>query len=245
MPRMASLFHVGIYQPIYNALAFIIALVPGYDVGVGIVIITLLVRLVLFPLSRAAIKTQIAMRAAEPQLKVLREEFKDSKDELAKRTMELFKEKKINPFSSFLLIFIQLPIIIGLYAVLRNETKALSFDPSVLYSFVHAPAHASLMFLGFFNLAGKSILLAVIVAITQFAYARLMPVPTAQKTEPGKTPSFQDDLAKSMHVQMRYVFPLVLGVIAYAASAAIALYFVVSNLFSIGQELAVRRENKK
>ncbi len=240
---MANLFHVAVYQPIYNALAFIISTIPGGDVGIAIVIITLLVRFVLFPLSLTAIKTQIAMRAIDPALKALREELKDKdkKEELARRTMALFKENNINPFASFLLILIQLPIIIGLYMVLRSETKVVSFDPSILYSFVHAPEHASLLFIGLIDLTGKSIVLALIVAGTQFIYAKLMTPPPPAKPSDGKPLSFQDDLTKSMHLQMRYVFPVVLGGIAYAASAAIALYFVVGNLFSIGQELAVRR----
>lgn len=240
MPPMASFFHVAVYQPIYNALALLISLVPGGDVGVAIVLITLVVRFILFPLSMAAIRTQMSMRRIDPELKKLREQLKDKKEELAKQTMQLFKDNKINPFASFLFILIQLPIIIGLYLVLQKETKVVSFDPSLLYSFVHAPAHASLSFLGLLDLTGKSIILAVIVAITQFMYSKLM-TQTPPKTEPGKASSFQDDLARSMHIQMRYVFPVVIGVVAYAASSAIALYFVVSNLFSIGQELAVRK----
>lgn len=241
---MAGLFHTIIYQPIYNALAFTIGIIPGGDVGIAIVLITLLVRLILFPLSLKAIRTQIAMRAIDPQLKALREELKDKKEELARRTMALFKENNVNPFASFLFIFIQLPIIIGLYTVLRAQSKAVSFDPGVLYSFVHAPLHASLLFLGLINLAGKSVLLAAIVLITQYIYARLMTPATQPKTADAKPATFQEDLAKSMNLQMRYVFPLMLGAIAYFASAAIALYFVVSNIFSIGQELAVRRIHK-
>ena len=238
---MASFFYTAIYQPIYNALAFIIGVVPGGDIGIAIVLITILVRLILFPLSMSAIKTQISMRAIEPQLKELREKLKDNKEELARRTMALFKENNINPFASFLLILIQLPIIIGLYLVLEHESKAVSFDPTILYAFVQVPDQASLLFLGFVDLAGKSIVLAIIVAITQYIYARLMmPVLPPKKTS-GGTPSFQDDLSRSMSLQMRYVFPVVIGVVAYAASSAIALYFLVGNLFSIGQELAIRR----
>ncbi len=236
---MAGLFHSFIYEPIYNALAFIVSVVPGGDIGIGIVGITLLVRLILFPVSLAAIRTQIAMREIDPKLKALRAELKDNKDELARRTMTLFKDNKINPFASFLLIFIQLPVIIGLYAVLRSESKSVTFDPTLLYSFIHAPMNASLIFLGVINLAEKSIILALIVGATQFIYGRLIAPKIAAKS--GGAASFQDDLAQSMNLQMRYVFPLMLAGIAYYASAAIALYFVVSNCFSIGQELFVRK----
>lgn len=184
------------------------------------------------------------MRGIEPLLKSLRVQYKDNKEELARKTMALFKDNKINPFASFFFILLQFPVIIGLYLVLTAETKLTTFDPALLYSFVEVPQHVSLMFLGFLDLTGKSIVLAGIVAITQFLYSRLIILPTPEKSADGKT-TFQEDFAKSMSLQMKYVFPILLGIIAYVTSAAIALYFVVSNLFSIGQELAVRRMHQK
>ena len=242
---MAYLFHVVIYQPIYNALAFIISLVPGADIGIGIVVITILVRLVLFPLSLSAIKSQIQMRRIDPELKELDQKYKDDKQELAKKKMELLKQNNINPFAGVLLILAQLPVIIGLYTVLRSEIKSLNFDPTVLYSFVHAPEHASLIFLGFLDLAGKSIVLAVIVAGTQFLYARLLKPSQTTKPVPSATPSFQEDLANSMQMQMLYIFPILFGFIAYFASSAIALYFLTSNVFSIAQELVIQKLHGK
>ncbi|MDO8523856.1 MAG: YidC/Oxa1 family membrane protein insertase [bacterium] len=242
---MAEIFHVVVYQPIYNGLALIISFIPGADVGIGIVAITLLVRLVLFPLSLLAIKSQIAMRRIDPDLKAIREKYKDKKEELGKKTMQLFRENKINPFAGFLLLLIQLPVIIGLYTVLlRFEAAQVSFDPAVLYPFVHAPDHASLFFLGILDLTGKSILLAVIAAATQFLYAKLLAPPKAA-TKPSGTPSFQESFASSMQLQMQYVFPVLLGVIAYFTSSAIALYFVTSNVFSVLQELVVQRVHGK
>ncbi len=242
---MAYLFHVIVYQPIYNALAFIIGLIPGGDVGIGIVLITLLVRFVLFPLSLSAIRTQIAMRNIDPELQALRTKYKDQKEELGKKTMELFKANNINPLAGFFLILIQLPIIIGLYTVLRNEAHQVSFDPSVLYSFVHAPAHASLIFLGLLDLSGKSLLLAAIAALMQFLYARLLKPTNPPAAPAAGAASFQQDFSRSMQMQMQYVFPIVLGAIAYFASASIALYFATSNTFSVLQELVVQRIHGK
>ena len=243
---MAALFHTVIYQPIYNALALIVALVPGGDVGIGIIVLTIVVRFVLFPLSMSAIKSQIAMNRVGPALKALQDEHKDDKEALGKKTMELFRENKINPFSSFLLILIQLPVIIGLYVVLRAEAKQISFDPSVLYPFVHAPVHVSLMFLGILNLTGKSFVLAAIVAVTQFFYARLLrpskppvPKPTGHKA------SFQEDMASNMQLQMQYVFPFLMAAVSYFATSAIALYFIASNAFSILQEIVVQKIHGK
>jgi YidC/Oxa1 family membrane protein insertase len=218
---MAELFHSAVYQPIYNALVFLIGVIPGGDIGIAIIILTILVRAILFPLSFAAIRTQMTMRRLEPELKNIREKQKENKEELARQTMALFKKHKLNPFAGFFLILIQLPVIIGLYLVFQSESSAITFDPALLYSFVSVPAGAS------------------------FSFLRLMVPPASPEKKPGEESSFQEDLQKSMSVQMRYVFPVVMGVIAYITSASIALYFVVSNIFSIGQELLVRRMHSK
>ena len=236
---LSSLFHTFIYVPIYNALALTVSWVPGGDVGIAIIVITLVVRLILFPLSMKAIKTQMVMRELDPKLKALREANKGNNEKIAKETMAIFKERKVNPFAGFLLILIQLPVIFGLYFVFLNEGNGISFDASLLYSFVALPANVSSVFLGILDLAGKSIILAVIVAATQFLYAQItMPAPPKSSTPSGS--SFKEDFGKSMQFQMRYVFPIVLGVVAYFVTGAVALYFAASNIFMIAQELAVR-----
>lgn len=243
MGFITETFHSVIYLPIYNALAFLVGAIPGADVGIAIVILTILIKLALFPLSFVSIKTQIVMREINPKLKKLQKELKDNREELAKKTMELFKENKVNPFSSILLVIVQIPIVLGLYFVFLGEGSGAGFDPSLLYSFIQLPTDASFSFLGIFNLTGRSIVLATLVGITQFFVSRLM-MPKVPENPDGEQ-TFANDLAKSMHIQMRYVFPFVIGIIAYVISGAIALYFLVSNLFALGQELYVKklREN--
>lgn len=234
-----TFFNTVIYWPIYNALALLVSWIPGGDVGVAIVLITVVVKIVLFPLAVRASHTQIAMRALEPELKELRERYKDKSQELALKTLALYRENKVNPFASFLILLIQLPVILGLYWVIWGESSSGTFDPSLLYAWVTPPDVTSFTFLGVVPLVEGSIVLALLVAVTQYVQARLM-MPTAPSAT-GK--SFQDDLAKSMHLQMRYVFPVVLGVVSYVATAAIALYFVTSNIFGIIQELVARERH--
>jgi len=234
---ISSLFNTFIYDPIYNALAFLVHLVPGGDVGVAIIILTLIIKFALFPLSLKALRTQAAMREIDPLLKDLRKKHENNKEELAKKTLALLTEKKVNPFASIFLILIQLPIIFGLYFVFLGEGDGNGFDPTILYSFVPNPEQVSFLFLGLIGLTGKSMFLAGLVAVTQYINARLMQFPDPQ----GEAGTMSHDLAKSMQVQMKYVFPVVMGVVAYVISAAIALYFLVSNLFQLFQELYVRR----
>ena len=236
-----SFFHSIIYAPIYNALALLVSWVPYGDVGIAIILITVVVKLILFPLAVKASHTQLAMRTLEPQLKEVRDKHKGNSQEIALKTLALYKENKVNPFASFLLLLLQLPVILGLYWVIWAEGKEGAFDPAILYSWVTAPDVSSFTFLGLIPIAQGSIVLCILVAISQYILSKLM-MPTAPAPS-GK--SFQDDLAKSMHLQMRYVFPVILGVISYVATAAIALYFVTSNIFGIIQELVARQRHKE
>jgi len=235
-----NIFHTAIYQPIYNALAALVSVVPGADVGIAIILLTILVKLILLPLSLVAVRSQMAMQEIDPELKRLRKDLKGKPEELARQTMALFKEKKVKPFASILLVFVQLPVIIGLYFVFLKEGSGAGFDPALLYAFISVPSTVSFNFLSFIDLTSASIVLAFLVAASQFVASSLvLPKPAAKTNDEG--PSFQSDFARSMHIQMRYVFPVIIGIIAYVISAAIALYFLVSNLFAIGQELYVRR----
>lgn len=234
-------FRTFIHEPIYNALALFVSIIPGGDVGVAIILITILVKVILFPLAVRASHTQLVMRTLEPDLKALRERYKDNSQELALKTLALYREHKINPFASILILFIQLPVIFGLYWVIWAERNGGAFDPALLYMWITPPDVSSFVFLGLVPLAQGSVLLAIIAGLTQVYLSRLM-MPTAP-TPTGK--SFQDDLATSMHLQMRYVFPVLLGVIAYVGTAAIALYFITSNIFGIMQELVARQRHNE
>lgn len=235
---LSAFFTTFIYNPIYNALALLVGFVPGGDVGVAIILLTLLIKFALFPLSLKALETQAMMRDIDPELKALRTKYDTNREELARKTMALLKERKVNPFASIFLILIQLPIIFGLYFVFLSEGTTAGFDPSLLYAFVPNPESASFLFLGAVSLTGKSVILALLVGITQFINARLMQFPAPN----GEAGSFSHDMAKSMQLQMKYVFPVVMAFVAYVISAAIALYFLVSNLFQLFQELYLRRK---
>lgn len=233
---MKELFDTLIYEPIYNALAFIVNIVPGGDIGIAIIILTLLIKFALFPLSLAAVRSQAAMQEIDPELKRIRKKFENDREESAKRTMALLKEKKVNPFVSIFLVLIQLPVILGLYFVFALEGAGGGFDPGLLYPFIPLPDSPSFIFLGSVDLAAPSMALAALVAISQFVNARIMQLPPPS----GEAGTLSHDLSKSLQLQMKYVFPVVMGFVAYVISAAIALYFLVSNLFQLFQELYVK-----
>src|SRR3989338_3376643 len=237
---MASFFHATIFEPLYNGLVFLIDITPFADVGIAVIVFTCIVKLLLFPLSKKAVKTQMAMKAIEPETEKIKNQFKNNREELARQTMALYKKHQVNPFSSFAVILIQIPIILGLYYVFfKGGLPTINTD--WLYSFVAATEKVNMLFLGLLDISKKSIFLALLAGVSQFFQAKLAMPPIKPR---GAEPDFKADLARSMGLQMRYIFPVVVVFIAYSISGAIALYWTTSNIFAIGQELIIRRQLK-
>ncbi len=241
-----ALWHNVFFDPIYNSLVFFIDVVPHGDVGIAIILTVVFVKLILLPLSLKAIRTQIIMREVEPRLKELKEKFKDNKEEQARKMLELFQEYKLNPLMSVVLLFIQIPIIFALYfAVYKGGGIPLpDINTALLYGFIPTPEAVNMHLLGILDITSKNLPLAFLAGITQFIHTR-MSLPALPPRPADAAPDFKEDFTRSMHVQMRYVLPVIIVVAAYSISAAIALYFTVSNLMAIFQEYVVRRKGLK
>ena len=239
---MKAFWHTFFYQPLYNALIAIVAIIPGHSVGVAIVVLTLVVKGALLPLTAKSSRAQKAMKVLDPEMKAIKERHKDNKEAQAKAMMELYQKHKVTPFSGCLPIIVQLPFIIGLYFVFW---KGLSIDPAILYSFVPHPEALNMHFLGL-DLAARSVVLAVLAGATQFVQAWLVSGKTMNepKEEKKEGASFQDDFQKSMQIQMLYILPIMIGFFAYSISAAVALYWTTSNMLSIAQELYMKRKGR-
>ncbi len=237
---MADLFHTIVYLPIYNLLIFLEGIIPGGDLGLAVIAATLIVKLLMMPLSLAAAKTQKAMRVLEPELKVLKEKFKDDKEKQAREMFALYKKHDVKPFASILMLFIQIPIVFGLYFVCQGAALS-AVDPALLYSFISAPDTVTPLFLGIFSVAGMSITLAILAGITQLIQAwYVIPVPPKSTSA---TPSMQEEFGRAIALQARFMLPVLIGLFALT-SGAIALYFTASNLFMVAQEFIVRKMHK-
>lgn len=243
---MSFIWHTFFFDPIYNSLVFFIDVIPGGDVGFAIICTVVLVKTVILPISLKAARTQLAMREIEPKLTEIKEKYKNEREVQAVKTMELFREADVNPFLSILLLFIQIPIVIALYfAVYKGGGVALpEINTILLYSFIPTPETVNMIFLGFVDITMKSLPLAVLAGVTQFIHTHLS-LPPQKPRDPKAEPNFKDDFARSMHIQMKYVMPILILVVAYTISAAIALYFTISNLMAIAQEYVVRHKGLK
>jgi len=232
---ISSVFHTIIYDPLYNGLVFLVGVVPSHDVGLAVIGLTIVVRVVLFPLSRRAIEAQVAMKKIAPEVEKLKEKYKDSREEQGKAIFALYRERGVRPFASFGLLLAQLPVLFALYWIFALGGLP-EINVSLLYSFVSASPEVNMHFLGVLDMAGHSIVLGILAAATQFVYTRLSMGPREKKpTTPGG--SFSADLARSFDLQARYVLPAAFIFLSFIIPNAAMLYLVTSNLFMVGQEL--------
>jgi YidC/Oxa1 family membrane protein insertase len=232
---LSNIWNTVLYQPLLNALAFLVSIIPGGDVGIAVIVLTILVKVILFPLSQKSIESQAQMNILTPELNKIKASGA-SKEEQAKLTFELYKKHKTNPFSGCLLVLIQIPIIFALYYVFF---KGINFQNGLLYSFIHVPEHINMIFLGVLDISKKSLVLAILAGVSQYLQAHFMPKPAVSSSTSN---SFQDSFAKSMSMQMKYIFPFIVAFIAYSISGAVALYWITSNVFMVGQQIYVKKK---
>jgi len=233
MGFLISAFNTILYQPLFNALILFYEYLPGRDFGAAIIVLTIIIKFILYPLGTKGIKSQKAMQDLQPKIKEIQERFKNDKEKQAREVMELYKKEKINPFSGFLLLLVQLPILFALFQVFwRGFGEA---QLRYLYGFMPNPGAINTSFFGVVNLAEASIVLAVLTGITQFIQAKMMSLPVQKK---------QSDFSGMMQKQMLYFFPLFTVFILWRMPSAIAVYWLTTTLFTIGQQYITLKKKK-
>ena len=230
---MTFLFHEILYRPLFNLLVGLYNVLPGQDLGVAIILLTIIIRVVFIPLSIKSLVSQREMGRLQPKIKELQEKHKGDKQALAKAQMALWKENKINPLSGCLPILVQLPVIWALYKVFINGVKQESLVD--LYSFVHNPGILAHIGIGFIDLAQKNPIMAVIAGILQGIQSYL-----TTRMQSSATIG-QPDAAAKMTKQMMYIFPVMIVVISWSLPAGLVLYWITTTAFAIFELLFIRR----
>lgn len=239
---LSQLFHVILYQPLFNIFVGLYNIVPGHDVGVVILIITILIRLVVYPLTASSIKSQKSLQELQPKLEELKKQYGQDKQKLAQATMELYKNNKVNPFASCLPLLIQLPVLIALYWVLRDGLASTNLGQS-LYTFITNPGQINSLSLGFIEMAKPSVVLAVLAGAAQFLQAKTMmrkPAPT----EAG-TGAKDENMMAMMNKQMLYMMPIMTVVIGISLPAGLTLYWFLSTVLMAAQQVFMNRKSKE
>lgn len=241
---LGTLFQVVLYQPLFNALIFFYHFL-GRDMGVAIVLLTILIKLILFYPSLSQLKAQRSLQATQPKLKELKEKYKNDQQAYSKAVLEFYKENKVNPLSSCLPLLIQLPILIALYRVFiagvaTDPASGLILDRqlSSLYGplreiYASTPLHT--MFLGILDISHKNnYTLAILAAAATFWQSRMLLAARPPK-EAGKAAA-DEGQAAAVNRNMTYVMPVVTLLFALRFPAGLALYWLVSTLFQVAQQ---------
>ena len=233
-------FNTVFFEPLYNGLVFLAAIMPGNDLGLAIIALTILVKIMLIPLSHKAMTTQNKLKVLEPEIAKVKEKYKDNQEQ-ALKIMTLYKEHGINPFASLLVLLIQIPIVFALYFVFRDKLDLVS---PFIYDFTLRPETLNPYLFGIVDMSAKNnYLLAFLTGLGQFFQMKLA-LPPMPKPVAGKEVSFKDELARSFSLQSQYVLPILLIFVSLQFSAALPLYWFVSSLFAIAHELFIRRKAK-
>ena len=201
---MKEIFNSWFYGPMVSTLHFLYGITG--DVGLSIIILTIFIRVVLYPLFYRGAKDQLALQILQPKIKELQEKYKDDKELQAKEIMALYKENKTNPFSGFLVLLVQIPIFLSLFYTFKDGVTDASFD--------------SFSLLGLINLKSGSVILTFLAAALQYFQLKM-----AAKAAKSPTPAFLEWLGPGLTV-----------VILWRLPGALALYWSVSNLFSLLQQ---------
>ena len=247
------MYNQFIFLPLYNGLVGIMNIIPGIDLGVAVIIFTCVVRLILFPLSKKALITQVAMKNVEPEAAKIRAQYASNKQEQALKIMELYKQKNIKPFASIALLFVQLPILFALISVFYKIIP--DVKPELLYSFMAVPNVSATLF--GLDITGKSFILALITAVIQYLQLKYSVTARQQQDmadkvlKSGGKLDTASQMANSMNSQMKYMLPVLAFVSVYwlipasfpQAASVIAIYWSVSSIFTLFQEIYIKKKH--
>lgn len=233
---MTGLFDTALYTPLFNFLVFLYNTIAFQDFGVAIILLTLIIRFILSPLSVKTFRSQKALSELQPKVKGIQDKFKSDPQKQTREIMNLYRQYKVNPFSGCLPLLIQLPILIALYRVSITGFEGDSL--SALYGFIKKPEFLNSVSLGFIDLTKRSISLSVIAGVFQFFQTKLSLIsqrnPVFQKNQ-------QASPLASMNQQMLYFFPLITIIISMSFPAGLPLYWIATTVFSILEQVYINR----
>ena len=251
---MSFIFNEIIYLPLYNLLVLAYNWLPFHDFGVAIILITVLIKLALIPLSKKQIESQKKLQELQPKIKEIQSKYKNDKDKQSRALMEMYKEKGANPMSGCLPMILQLVFLIAIYRVFFNiSVSGLQVNGNELYSFVANPGQINRFFLGFIDLSTKvniqvltlgsvaQLIMILGAAAAQYFQAKMLMAKNAF-SKPKNVGS--EDISQMMSKQMLFLGPVLTLMIGFQFPSGLTLYWLVSTLFMIAQQYYIEVREK-
>lgn len=236
---LSQIYNSILIDPITNLLIFVYNFLPFKDLGIAIIIVTVIIRLLLVPLASKTLKSQIAMQELQPKLAKIKKEANGDREAEAKKTMELYKEHKVNPLGSCLPLLIQFPIIIALYSVFRVGLSVENLNN--LYPFIAKPEVLNATFLGLVNLIEPNAVLAVLAGLFQFVQTKMLSNKNSKKTKAVQSANGMPNM-ENISKQMMYLFPIMTIFIGMSLPAALTLYWIVVTVFAVIQQYILQKK---
>jgi len=227
---MSDLFHLVLYQPLFNLMVFLYNVLPGSDVGLATIVLTMVVKLVLYPLTRKSLISQRALQQIQPKIKQLQQKYKNQKEKLTQETIKLYKREKVNPFSSIFPTLLQLPFLIAIYRVFRTVLQPEALD--ALYPFISRPESIDHFAFGLLDLTSASLILAVITGGVQYLQTRMLTHTKQQRVAGSK----DEQKLAAKNKQMMLIMPIVTVLIGSRLPSGLVLYWLTNSLLGIVQQ---------
>lgn len=226
---MITIFNELLYRPLFNLTILLYNIVPGSDFGLAIIFLTILIRVIFFPLSVKTLRSQKALNQLNPKIKEIKDKYKNDQAAQSAAILNLYKENKINPLAGCLPLLVQLPILIALY---RAVIAGLNADNlTLLYGFVDNPGVLNDMFLGLISVTAKNPVLALVAGGVQFFQARQ----SFQYTQGYDSNPANKEMA-ALNKQMLYFFPIFIIIIGWNLPAGLLLYWITTTVFSVAEQ---------
>jgi len=216
-------------------MVYLQGIIPGGDLGLTIIILTILIRTLFSPLSLKTIKSQQSMKVLAPKIEEVKAKFKNDKAAQSAAIMELYKENNVNPLAGCLPLLIQLPILIALYQVFIKGITPESL--TLLYGFISTPETIHHDFLGLFDVTTRSRFLTLIAGGFQFIQAKQS---MALQADGGGNKEMA-----ALSKQMLYFFPIMIIIIGWNLPAGLILYWIATTLFSVVEQGYIKRKSVK
>jgi YidC/Oxa1 family membrane protein insertase len=236
---MSFLFKIIFYQPILNLLVWLYNVIPGHDIGIAIILMTIIIKMILWPLSRQSIKSQKALQELQPKIEELKKQYAGNQQEMGKAMLDLYRENKVNPFSSCLPLLVQLPFLWAVFRVFQTGLSNGSLD--LVYSFIARPEAINAVSFGFLNLAKPNYALALLAGLAQFWQAKMM---MSKKPVIDAPESKDESMAAIMNKQMLYMMPIMTVFIGLTLPGGLSLYWLVTTLLTVLQQKVMFRRRE-
>ncbi|MFA4937062.1 MAG: YidC/Oxa1 family membrane protein insertase [Patescibacteria group bacterium] len=226
---MFQIFTTIFYQPLFNLLVWLYNL-TGSNIAIAIILLTVIIKLVLYPFSKQSLKSQKALQDIQPKINELKTKYKDDKEKMTKEMMALYKQEKVNPFSSCLPLLIQLPFLFAVFQVFRKGLNSDGFN--LLYPFVANPGHID-PFIFSYDLSHPIWIFGVLAGAAQYWQTKmLMHKKAAIKSEGAK----DENMAAAMNKQMLYFMPVLTVVFGFSLPGGLMLYWFINTVLTIAQQ---------